>query len=262
MILSPPRAVFGQTIAVRSAFGILAVFAAGLSFLVAAGSNPSEFPGVQVGVAVLAVYAGLCYAIGRTKVSVFPEGIQRSSVFGTQELLWNDIAEYRYRITPRMGAGWAIGGLIGAAVESAVQARMKIPAGPPNLTLVGLNGKKIRITANFKDSVDAIDMVLEELHSLLKPELKRHLANREEVAFGPLRLSFQGVIWKNKKPIPLDDLEWAGIAGRKFCVRQKGKLFGSLAVPPEKIPNAMLALELIEELRVNAGLSAVSETFA
>jgi len=262
MILSPPRAVFGQTIAVRAALGVLALFAAGISILIAVGSNPSEFPGVQVAAAVLVVYAGLCYAIGRTTVSVFPEGVQRSSVFGTQELLWSDIAEYRYRITPRMGAGWAIGGLIGAAVESAVQARMKIPAGPPNLTLIGQNGKKIRITANFKDSDEAIDMILEEVHSLLKPELKRRLANREEVAFGPLRLSFQGVTWKNKKPIPLDELDWAGIAGRKFCVRQKGKLFGSLAVPPEKIPNAMLALELIEGLRVNAGLSAVSETFA
>jgi hypothetical protein len=262
MILSPPRAVFGQTIALRVALGILALLAAGFPFLIALGSNPSELPGVQIAAAVLIVYAGLCYAIGRTTASVFPEGVQRSSVFGTQEMLWSEVAEYRYRITPRMGAGLAIGGLIGAAIESAVQERMKVPAGPPNLSLIGQNGKKIRITANFKDSAEAIDMILEEVHALLKPELKRRLANRDEVAFGPLRLSFQGVTWKNKKPIPLDELDWAGIGGRKFCVRRKGKLFGSLAVPPEKIPNAMLALELIEELRVNAGLSAVSETFS
>jgi len=262
MILSPPRAVFGQTLALRGALGVLALFAAGISFLVALGSNPSDFPGVQVGVAVLLVYAGLCYAIGRTKASVFSEGVQVSSVFGTREMLWSDVAEYRYRITPRMGAGFLVGGLIGAAVESAAKAWMRTPGGPPNLKLIGQDGKKISITVHFKDSEQAIGMILTEVHALLKPELKRRLANHEEVAFGPLRLSFQGVAWKNRAPIPLDELDWAGIGGRNFCIRRKGKLFGSLAVLPEKIPNALLALELIDELRVNAGLSAVSETFA
>ncbi|HEV7504088.1 MAG TPA: DUF6585 family protein [Thermoanaerobaculia bacterium] len=262
MILSPPRAVFGQTIVLRAALGVLFLFAAGISFLIAVGSNPSEFPGIQVGAAVLIAYAVLCYVIGRTKASIFPEGIQVSSVFGTREMLWSDVAEYRYRITPQLGAGFAIGGLAGAAIEAAIQSRMKRPAGPPNLTLIGRDGKKIRITVHFKESAEAIEMILDEVHALLKPELARRLANHEEIAFGPLRLSFQGLTWKNRNPIPLDELDWVGIGGRKFCIRRKGKLFGTLSVPPEKIPDVLLALELIDGLRVNAGLSAVSETFA
>jgi hypothetical protein len=37
-------------------------------------------------------------AIGKTTVTVFPEGVRRSSVLGVRELLWSDIAEYRYQI--------------------------------------------------------------------------------------------------------------------------------------------------------------------
>jgi hypothetical protein len=261
MILSPPRGVYGQTVVLRAALGVLALFGVIFSVAVSLGSNPSEVPGFQIGAAILVAYAVLCYLIGRTKLTLFPEGVQRSSVLGTKEMLWTDVAEYRYRIVSS-GSGFAVGGLIGAAVKAAVEVSQGKPAGPPRLTLVGRDGSKLLVTPNVKDSEQVIQMIVAEIHNLLKPEIKRRLANNDEVAFGPLRLSFRGVSWKGKDPIPLDEIDRVLIAGRKLRIRRKGKPLGTLAVMPEKIPNVLLAMEMIEELRVNAGLSRVSATFA
>jgi hypothetical protein len=261
MILSPPRRVFGQTMAVRIAFGVVALFFAGIPFLIALGSNPDDFPGVPVGLAVLLGYGVLCFLISKTKLAIHTEGVQRSSVVGTKEMPWDEVAEYRYRIVPNT-TGFAVAGLIGAAVQAAVEATQKKPSGPPAITLIGRDGKKLRITPNVESSGEAIQMALTEIHNRLKPELKRRLENHGEVAFGPLRLSSQGVAWKGKDPIPLDEIDYAGISGRKLRIRRKGKLLGTLAVPPEKIPNALLALELIEGLRAYAGASEIAATFA
>jgi hypothetical protein len=60
----------------------------------------------------------------------------------------------------------------------------------------------------------------------------------------------------------LDEIEYVGISGRKLRLRRKGKLFGTLAVPPQKIPNVLLALELLEGLRAYVGASGIAATFA
>ncbi|HEX4959944.1 MAG TPA: DUF6585 family protein [Thermoanaerobaculia bacterium] len=259
--LSPPRGVYRQTLVIRVALGIAALVFAGISFAIGMGSNASDFPGIAVAAVILIAYAVICYLIAKTTITVYPEGIQRTTAFGTKEMLWSEVAEYRYRIVPRQ-TGFAVGGLIGAAVEAAINVSQGNPGGPPTVTLVGQNGKRLQVTPNFKDSEEAIDTVLSEVHNRLKPPLKQRLANNDVVSFGPLKLSFQGVGWKNKAPIPLDDVGNALISGRKLRIRRKGKLLDAIGVAPEKVPNALLALELIEELRVNAGISGVASTFS
>jgi uncharacterized protein DUF6585 len=261
MILSPPRVVFGQTMVLRIVFGIVALFFAGIPFLIALGSNPDDFPGVPVGLAVLLAYGVLCFLISRTRLSIHPEGVQRSSVLGTKEMLWDEVTEYRYRIVPNQ-TGFAVGGLIGAAVQAAVEASQWKPAGPPSITLVARDGRKLRVTPNVKGSEEAIEMIVAEVHDRLKPELKRRLENNDEVAFGPLRLSSQGVAWRGKETIRLDEIDRVGIVGRKLRIRRKDKYFSTLAVPPEKIPNVLLAMELIEGLRAWAGASQIAATFS
>ncbi len=261
MILSPPRVVFGQTMVVRVALGVAALFFAGIPILISLGSNPNEFPGLPVGLAVLVGYGVVCFLISKTQLAIHFEGVRRTSVFGTKEMLWDEIGEYRYRVVPNQ-TGFAVGGLIGAAVQAAVEASTWKPGGPGALTLVTPDKRKFRVTPNVKGSEEAIEIIVTEVHNRLKPELKRRLENNDEVAFGPLRLSSQGVAWRGQDRIPLDEIERAGIAGRKLRIRRKGKFLGTLAVPPEKIPNVLLALELLEALRSYSGASQIASTFA
>ncbi|HEY2294434.1 MAG TPA: DUF6585 family protein [Thermoanaerobaculia bacterium] len=261
MIQSPPRRVFRQTVNVRLAFGILFLLTAGIFIAVGLGSDPVEYTPVVIGALILAAYAALWVAIRKTTVTVFSEGVRRSSVLGTRELMWSDISEYRYQNTP-IRYGGLVGGLIGAAVQVALEARQGKRAGLLRLTLVGTTRRDIRVTYNFKNAEQAIDMIVKEIHDRLRPELKRRLANGDQVVFGPLGLSVQGVSWKGKERIPMTEIGKAEISGRKLRVRRQGKMLDAIGVGTEKIPNVLLALELLQELRVNAGLSGVAGTFA
>jgi len=261
MIQSPPRRVFRQTVSLRLALGILFVLFASPFIAAGLASNPVEYTPVVIGVLILGAYAALWVAMGKTTVTVFSEGVRRSSVLGVRELLWSDIAEYRYQIIP-IQVGGLVGGLVGAAVQAAVTAKSGKPAGSLKLTLVGKTRRDIKVTSNFQNAGQAIDILVKEIHDRIKPELKRRLGNGDEVAFGPLGLSLQGVSWKGKEKIPVTEIGNVEISRRKLRVRRQGKMLDSIGVATEKVPNVLLALELLQELRVNAGLGGVAGTFA
>jgi hypothetical protein len=261
MIQSPPRRVFRQTTALRLALGILFLVAAGVFIAAGLSSDPVEYMGVVVGVLILGAYAALWVAMGKTTLTLFTEGVRRSSVFGTRELLWSDISEYRYQIIP-IQAGGLVGGLVGAAVQAAVEAKQGRPARSLRLNLVGKSRRDIRVTSNFKNADQAIEVIVKEIHDRLRPELKRRLANGGEVDFGPLSLSLQGVSWKGREKIPVREIGLVEISRRKLRVRRQGKMLDSIGVATEKVPNVLLALELLQELRVNAGLGGVAAAFA
>jgi hypothetical protein len=157
MIQSPPRRIYRQTVALRLALGILFLLAAGVFIAAGLGSDPVEYLGVGIGVLILAAYAGLWVAMGKTTVAVFSEGVRRSSVFGVRELLWSDIAEYRYRIVP-VNYGGLVGGVVGMAVQAAVAAKTGKAARSLKLTLVGESRRDIRVTSNFQNAEQAIGM--------------------------------------------------------------------------------------------------------
>jgi hypothetical protein len=259
MIQSPPRRVFRQTTALRLAIGLGFLLLAAL--FIAAGVGSEDPMGIGVGVLILGAYAALWVAMGKTTLTLFTEGVRRSSVFGTRELLWSDISEYRYQIIP-IQTGGLVGGLVGAAVQAAVEAKQGKPVRSLKLTLVGKTRRDIRVTSNFKNADQAIEMIVKEIHDRIRPELKHRLANGGEVAFGPLGLSLQGVSWKGKDPIPVTEIGTVEISRRKLRVRRQGKMLDSIGIGTEKIPNVLLALELLQELRVNAGLHGVATAFA
>lgn len=261
MIQSPPRRVFHQTVALRLGLGILFLLTAGIFLGAGLSSDPVDPRGVVIGILILAAYAALWVAMGKTTVAVFSEGVRRSSVLGTRELLWNDIAEYRYQLIP-VQVGGLFGLLAGLAVQAAISATQGHSGNSRKLTLVGKSRRDIRVTSNFKDADQAIEMIVQEIHGRIKPELKRRLANGEEISFGLLRLSLQGVSWKGKSPIPPAEIGLVEISRRKLRVRRQGKRLDAFAVATERIPNVLLALELLQELRVNAGLSGVVGTFS
>ncbi len=82
MIQSPPRRIYRLTVVLRLALGILFLLAAGVFIGAGLSSDPIEYAGVAVGVVILAAYGGLWVAMGKTTVTVFSEGVRRTSVFG------------------------------------------------------------------------------------------------------------------------------------------------------------------------------------
>jgi hypothetical protein len=262
MIQSPPRRVFRQTVALRLGLGIAFLLTAGIFIAAGLGSDPVDLRGIVVGVLILGAYAALWVAIGRTTVTVFSEGVRRSSILGVRELSWSDISEYRYQVIPIQSGGGLLGRLIGMAIQAAVEAKQGKPAHSLKLTLVGKTRRDIKVTSNFRNADQAIEMILKEIHDRIRPELKRRLANGDEVAFGPLGLSLQGVSWKGKGKIPTTEIGTVEISRRKLRIRRQGKMLDSIGVATEKVPNVLLALELLQELRVNAGLGGVAGVFA
>src|SRR6185369_11552455 len=120
---------------------------AGIFLAAGLSADPVDPRGIVIGVLILGAYAALWVAMGKTTVTVFTEGVRRSSVLGVREMLWSDVAEYRYQIIP-IQVGGLVGGLVGAAVQAAVTAKSGKPAGSLKLTLVGKTRRDIKVTSN------------------------------------------------------------------------------------------------------------------
>jgi hypothetical protein len=110
MIISPPSAVYRQTLAIRVAVCILMSFPVVILAIVGlAGDEPQLVP-LTIMALLLGATIWMCIAIGRTQISVHAEGIRRTSFSGAKEIEWKDVAEYRYRLVPMQTAGGLIGG--------------------------------------------------------------------------------------------------------------------------------------------------------
>lgn len=247
MILSPPRETFRQTYTPRVALAVLLLGTAFIVWLIAsqASSNPQIAYAVAGALVVLTVVFWIM--IGKTVLTVHDEGVRRVSVFGTKELEWHQVREYRYRVVPVQ-----VGGLIGYMVVAAAQRRGG-RAATTNLylTLVGEDGRKIAVSSFFKNAYDAVGMILGALHQAMRPKVDAGVASTGAI-FGPLRLTARELQWKQKDPVPLGELMNAEIAGQTLRIRKKGKMLSLVAVRSDKVPNVLLLLETMEKLGVGA----------
>lgn len=257
MIQSPPRHVFRRTLGSRLEL-CLAVFVGANLFLAAWPARPTYALGA---VAIFAACAALWVRTGRTAVAIYGEGVRQSSLFRERELLWNEIAEYRCLIVSnQIGMVRGLTRIVSRNVEAPARG---MPAGALILTLVGRNRPDIRVTPDFEHARQAVAIIVQEIHDRIKPELKRRLAQGEEISFGRLGLSLRGVSWWGHQRIPATEIGKVEISGAKLYIPYRGKLLPStLSMSTETIPNALLALELLQELRANAGLEGVAEVFA
>src|SRR5207245_8139544 len=100
--------------------------------------------------------------IGKSALTISDSGLRRESAFGQQELAWSQVAETRYQVVPINL--YAHFGLIGAfiAMSSKKSARAHL-----TLELIGQDRKKLKVTSNFHNADDAIDIILGRLlHSI------------------------------------------------------------------------------------------------
>src|SRR5205085_10309573 len=106
---------------------------------------------------------------------------RRSSDLVT-EIEWKDVREYRYRVAPIQHAGGLLGALIIAAASRGGRG--------VNLffTLVANDGRKLKVSSNFKNASEAIGEILGRIHPALQKKVDETIDNGGAV-FGDIRLS-------------------------------------------------------------------------
>jgi len=206
-----------------------------------------------------AACAGLSFflhqLLSREQVSIHQEGIAHSGLFGAREIPWAEVKETRYQqITAAQAAG-AHFGLIGMLVAAAASRKGGGAKSSQNLQVVGQDGGKINLSNLHQGHKEVMQTILARVNERLLPEKRALLRQGGEVEFGKLKLSLQGVTWKDKAPVPFAELEFAGIGGSNFRLKAKGKWLDLVSVGVRSIPNVFVALDLITEMRENRVLA-------
>lgn len=251
MFVSPPEQEHGQTIAVRLGISLLFLLVIGL-FILAGFSAPvgrtEPVPfAIAAGLAVVCVV--LWVLIGKTRLSIHPEGIRKTMAFGETEIRWEDVKETRYRVIPVQA-----GGVLGyAATAAARRVGGKAATTSLRLLVISREGTKILVTSNYKRALDAIGVILGKIQPPILADARKRITAGESVAFGPVAVSRDGVAWKNKPPVPFADLSMAMIQGQYLRLKRKGKLLDIAKVRSDKVPNVLVFLDLIEGLGAGAG---------
>lgn len=261
MIDSPAVRSFGLTSGLRAGLATLFILPALGCFAVGTSFDPPELIPMALGAAFLVACGVFWHLTGKTELFIDSEGIWRTSPFGSQGLGWEEIAEYQYQEIPDQ-YGKAAGGLIGAVIQAAYEAKTGKRSRALQLTLNGPDGRQIKVTSSYKDAEEAISAILDKLHARMKPVVRQQIADYGMVVFGPLILSRDGLSCDGKDPIPWAEVARAEITGRRLRIRRKGKMFDSVSVAQQSVPNLLLALELIEAFRNNVGMASVVEAFA
>lgn len=250
MFLSPPQQSHGQTIAVRLALTLLLLLAIVPLTIASFGEKGRiEYVPLSIAAALLAVCVVLWIVIGKTVLSLHPEGICRTTAFSAMEIAWEDVAETRYRVIPIQ-----VGGLFGMAAQAAAQrVGGRAATTSMRLAVVARDGRRIVVTSNYRQAPEAIGLILGKVQPPILAEARRRVEAGDFAVFGPLSVSRAGISWKKKEPVPFSDVSAGHIAGQYLRLRRRGKLFDIVKVRSDKIPNVLVFLDLIESLGAGAG---------
>lgn len=194
-----------------------------------------------VSIALIAAFVALWMTVGKTVLIINDGGVRTESAFGQQEMAWSQITHTRYRVIPINA--YAHFGLIGAVMA------MSNKSGRAQLTLelIAVDGKKLRINANYRNVSEAIGIVLARILPPMVQSVKTRLQRSETVQFGDLSLSATTLTWKNNS-IPLSEITKAQISGANLQVKRQGKWLSAISVRSDKVPDVLVFLEVLESL--------------
>jgi hypothetical protein len=205
-------------------------------------SRTSPHPAlIWISIGVVGASVGLWIVLGKTVLTINDFGLRRESVFGQEEIAWNQIAETRYRVTPINV--YAHFGLLGALLAmSSKSANAQL-----SLELTSTDGKKLKITSAIRDASEAIGLVLARVMPPMVQSVKAKLQRGETVQFGGIGLSAVTVTWK-KNSIPVSQITKAELLRSNLQIRREGKWLAAISVRSDKVPNVLVFLEVLESL--------------
>lgn len=105
-------------------------------------------------------------------------------------------------------------------------------------------------TRNYRD---AMRLVLERVNPRLRQEAEQRLTSAGVVSFGEMALTLQGVVWKDKDPIPYSAIGECEIKGPFLQVKAEGKSQDQVIVNAGSVPNIFVFLDLVEQSRSSTG---------
>jgi hypothetical protein len=194
-----------------------------------------------ISIGLLAASAALWIVLGRTILTIADFGVRRESVMGQQEMVWSQVTETRYRVTPINV--YAHFGLLGALLAMSGKSGSTQLA----LELVGSDGKKLKVTSIFQDASEAIGMILARVLPPMVQSVKARLQRGETVQFGNLRLSATTVTWKSNS-ILVSQITKAELLRSNLQIKRQGKWLAAISVRSDKVPNVLVFLEALESL--------------
>jgi Family of unknown function (DUF6585) len=204
--------------------------------------NIAAHPQVMwVSIGLVAALAGVWIVLGKSALVINDSGVRRESAFGQQEMSWSEIAETRYRVVPINIYGHF--GLIGALMAmSSKSGRAQI-----TLTLIGNDGKKLKVTSNYQNSSEAIGIILGRILPAKVQSVKARLQRGETVSFGGIGLSATAVTWK-KSSIPLSEITKAELVRGNLQIKRQGKWLTAISVRSDKVPDVLAFFEVLESV--------------
>ena len=197
---------------------------------------------VWISVGLVGAVVALWVAAAKSSLTISDSGVRTESVFGQKEMAWSEVSETRYRVVPVNV--YAHFGLIGAllAMSNKSGGRAQL-----TLELLSNNGKKLKVTSNYRNSSEAIGIILGRILPPMVQSVKTRLQRGETVQFGGLGLSATVVTWKNNS-IPVSEITKAELAGMNLQVKRQGKWLSAISVRSDKVPNVLVFLEALESL--------------
>ncbi len=202
---------------------------------------------------LIVALAPLWIALGKSALIINDAGVRRESLLGQQEMAWSQITETRYRVVPiTLYAHFGlIGALIAMSSKSSKSGRAQL-----TLTLVSGDGKKLKVTSNYRHADEAIGIILERIVPPKVQNVKSRIQRGETVNFAGIGLSATAVTWKNTA-IPVSQITKAELAGSNLQIKRQGKWMSAVSVRSDKVSDVLVFLEALESVAPQVKASGV-----
>lgn len=201
--------------------------------------------GLMLGASVGVGYAAAFWRLGRVRLIVDDEGIERRGMFSSKRLAWRDIQSYSFSSinpTGEVGVLAALNiGMVGALMVAAASslskkvAHSRLESG--RLLLRGA-GIELEIGPNFREVALALERVFGELHQRLA----------SGTHFGPLTFDGSTLTHVKKGALALMEIEKVTVSsGGTLSVRKVGKRLAWVSLPMARVDNLLLLLEQLSQ---------------
>ncbi|HYM61103.1 MAG TPA: DUF6585 family protein [Thermoanaerobaculia bacterium] len=239
-----PERVYRHGYGGRVAVGLVTVVIIAIAVAVALDESPLNVVAMTIAIVAFALGAFGFVWLSKVQLLVNERGIRRDTMFGSVEMTWDEIVEYRYRILSNQAAMFHAGGVIGWLIVAMMQKKRKAALNF-DLRLVG-RGEAIAVTATYAKAQEIKNLLLGKLHARMLPAFREKLVRLEPVEFGPVTLTGDSLRFK-KISVPLSEITTIDLTGLALVIKKEGKLFAALTVASNKVPNVLALIEILQE---------------